>query len=100
MINSGKSKGPSIDAINKNLTEKVSKQIFVFVHHDPNPTFPNGIPNPYLRKIDHRRLMLLSMRGPTLVWLLTATSTGVFLLSLWRFYLLGIRVGLRWSILK
>ena len=80
VINSGNgAAGPTLDAINKNLTEKGVKTNFVFVHHDPNPTFPNGIPNPYLRKIDHRRLMLLSMRGLTLVWLLTATSTGVFL---------------------
>ena len=51
VINSGNgAAGPTLDAINKNLTEKGVKTNFVFVHHDPNPTFPNGIPNPLLEE--------------------------------------------------
>ena len=49
VINSGNgAAGPTVDAINKKLKEKGVKTNFVFVHHDPDPTFPNGIPNPLL----------------------------------------------------
>ena len=49
IINSGNgAAGPTVDAINKKLKEKGVKTNFVFVHHDPDPTFPNGIPNPLL----------------------------------------------------
>ena len=49
VINSGNgAAGPTLDAINKKLTGKGVKTNFVFVHHDPDPTFPNGIPNPLL----------------------------------------------------
>ena len=34
----------------KKLKEKGIKTNFVFVHHDPDPTFPNGIPNPLLEE--------------------------------------------------
>ena len=48
-INSGNgAAGPTVDAINKKLKEKGVKTNFVFVHHNPDPTFPNGIPNPLL----------------------------------------------------
>ncbi len=51
MINSGNgAAGPTLDAINKKLKEKGVKTNFVFVHHDPDPTFPNGIPNPLLEE--------------------------------------------------
>lgn len=49
VINSGNgAAGPTLEAINKKLKEKGVKTNFVFVHHDPDPTFPNGIPNPLL----------------------------------------------------
>lgn len=49
VINSGNgAAGPTVDAINKKLKEKGVKANFIFVNHDPDPTFPNGIPNPLL----------------------------------------------------
>ena len=51
VINSGNgAAGPTLDAINKKLKVKGVKTNFVFVHHDPDPTFPNGIPNPLLEE--------------------------------------------------
>ena len=51
VINSGNgAAGPTVDAVNKKLKEKGVKTNFVFVHHDPDPTFPNGIPNPLLKE--------------------------------------------------
>lgn len=51
VINSGNgAAGPTLDAINKKLIEKGVKTNFVFVHHDPDPSFPNGIPNPLLEE--------------------------------------------------
>ena len=51
VINSGNgAAGPTVDAINKKLREKGVKTNFVFVHHNPDPTFPNGIPNPLLEE--------------------------------------------------
>jgi phosphomannomutase len=42
--------GPTLDEINKKFQEKDVKTNFVFVHHDPDPSFPNGIPNPLLEE--------------------------------------------------
>ena len=51
VINSGNgAAGPTLDAINKKLIEMGIKTNFIFVHHDPDPTFPNGIPNPLLKE--------------------------------------------------
>ena len=51
VINSGNgAAGPTIEAINKNLKGKGVKTNFVFVHHNPDPSFPNGIPNPLLEE--------------------------------------------------
>ena len=51
VINSGNgAAGPTVDAINKKFKEKGVKTNFVFVHHDPDPTFANGIPNPLLEE--------------------------------------------------
>ena len=51
VFNSGNgAAGPTLDAINKKLKEKGVKTNFVFVNHDPDPTFPNGIPNPMLKE--------------------------------------------------
>ncbi len=51
VINSGNgAAGPTLDAIKERLAEKCIKTNFVFVHHDPNSTFPNGIPNPLLEE--------------------------------------------------
>ena len=67
VINSGNgAAGPTVDAIDKNLKEKGVKTKFFFVHHDPDPFFPNGIPNPLLEKIGHRRQTSLLARGLTL----------------------------------
>ena len=51
VINSGNgAAGPTMDVINKKFTEMGIKTNFVFVYHDPDPTFPNGIPNPLLEQ--------------------------------------------------
>ena len=51
VINSGNgAAGPVVDAIKERLKEKGIRTNFVFVHHDPDPTFPNGIPNPLLKE--------------------------------------------------
>ena len=51
VINSGNgAAGPTVDAIKKKLKEKGVKANFIFVHHEPDPTFPNGIPNPLLEE--------------------------------------------------
>ena len=51
VINSGNgAAGPTLDAINKKLIEKGIETNFVFVHHKPDPSFPNGIPNPLLKE--------------------------------------------------
>lgn len=51
VINSGNgAAGPTLDAINKKLKEKGVKTNFVFVHHNPDQTFPSGIPNPLLEE--------------------------------------------------
>ena len=49
VVNAGNgAAGPTLDAIKKQLAEKGVKTNFVFVHQNPDPTFPNGIPNPLL----------------------------------------------------
>ena len=51
VINSGNgAAGPTLDAINKKLVEGGVKTNFVFVHHEPDSNFPNGIPNPLLEE--------------------------------------------------
>ena len=51
VINSGNgAAGPTLDSISKKLNGKGVKTNFVFVHHDPDPNFPNGIPNPLLKE--------------------------------------------------
>ena len=51
VINSGNgAAGPTLDAIKEQLEEKGVQTNFVFVHHNPDPTFPNGIPNPLLEE--------------------------------------------------
>ena len=51
VINSGNgAAGPTIDALKQKLEEKKIKTNFVYLHHDPDPSFPNGIPNPMLEE--------------------------------------------------
>ena len=51
VINSGNGvAGPTLDMINKKLKQKGVRTNFVFVHHEPDQTFPNGIPNPLLEE--------------------------------------------------
>ncbi|MFL2765836.1 MAG: phosphomannomutase [Paracoccaceae bacterium] len=51
VINSGNgAAGPTLDALNYKLVEKGVKTNFVFVNHKPDPSFPNGIPNPLLEE--------------------------------------------------
>lgn len=49
VVNSGNgAAGPTFDAIASRLAEMGAPLEFVRVHHTPDPTFPNGIPNPLL----------------------------------------------------
>jgi phosphomannomutase len=49
VVNSGNgAAGPTFDAIASRLAEMCAPIEFVRVHHSPDPTFPNGIPNPLL----------------------------------------------------
>ena len=51
VINSGNgAAGPTIDAFKQKLEEKGLKTNFFYVHHNPDPAFPNGIPNPMLEE--------------------------------------------------
>jgi phosphomannomutase len=49
LVNAGNgSAGPTLDAIAEALAEKGAPLEFVRLHHTPDGTFPNGIPNPLL----------------------------------------------------
>lgn len=49
VVNSGNgAAGPTFDAIASRLAAMGAPLEFVRVHHSPDPTFPNGIPNPLL----------------------------------------------------
>ena len=49
VVNSGNgAAGPTFDAIADELTRKASPLEFIRIHHEPDQTFPNGIPNPLL----------------------------------------------------
>lgn len=54
VINSGNgAAGPTIDALTLKLKEKGVKTHFFYLNHDPDPSFPNGIPNPLLEENRH-----------------------------------------------
>ena len=49
VVNSGNgAAGPTFDAITGHLSALCAPLEFIRVHHDPDHTFPNGIPNPLL----------------------------------------------------
>jgi phosphomannomutase len=51
VINSGNgAAGPTVDAIIRRLEGQGAPIEFIRVHHEPDNTFPNGIPNPLLEK--------------------------------------------------
>lgn len=51
VINSGNgAAGPTVDAIIERLERHDAPIEFIRVHHEPDNTFPNGIPNPLLEK--------------------------------------------------
>ena len=51
VINSGNgAAGPVLDALNSLVQKAGVKTDFVFVNHVPDPSFPNGIPNPLLEE--------------------------------------------------
>ena len=51
VINSGNgAAGPIIDVLSSKLKEIGVKTNFAYVNHDPDPSFPNGIPNPLLEE--------------------------------------------------
>ena len=50
-MNSGNgAAGPVIDELEKQLNNGGIETQFVFVHHEPDSSFPNGIPNPLLEE--------------------------------------------------
>ena len=50
VINPGNGTGLVIDELEK-LLKKMVNANFIKMHHFPDPTFPNGIPNPMLKKM-------------------------------------------------
>jgi phosphomannomutase len=49
LVNAGNgTAGPTFDALADGLAARGAPLRFVRMHHDPDPTFPNGIPNPLL----------------------------------------------------
>ena len=51
VINSGNgAAGPTFDEIAKKLAEANAPLEFIRINHNPDHTFPNGVPNPILRK--------------------------------------------------
>lgn len=51
VVNAGNgAAGPALDAIEAELQQKGVPITFIKVHHTPDPTFPNGIPNPLLEE--------------------------------------------------
>src|SRR5690554_3579969 len=51
VVNAGNgAAGPALDAIEAELQHKGVPITFIKVHHTPDPTFPNGIPNPLLEE--------------------------------------------------
>lgn len=49
VVNSGNgAAGATFDALEKGLKTAGVSAEFIRVHHDPDPSFPNGIPNPLL----------------------------------------------------
>ena len=51
VINSGNgAAGPTVDALINALESKGVRTNFVKLHHSPDPSFPNGIPNPLLEE--------------------------------------------------
>ena len=51
VVNSGNgAAGPTIDALVAKLEARGVKTNFVYIHHHPNSSFPNGIPNPLLEE--------------------------------------------------
>lgn len=45
--------GPTFDAIAAALSDQGARLRFTRIHHDPDPSFPNGIPNPLLPQNRH-----------------------------------------------
>ncbi len=51
VVNSGNgAAGPTFDAIEKKLHEKTSNLVFKKILHNPDSSFPNGVPNPLLKE--------------------------------------------------
>ncbi len=51
VLNSGNGvAGPVVDKLEQYLNRKVIETHFIKVHHEPNSSFPHGIPNPLLEK--------------------------------------------------
>lgn len=77
VINSGNgAAGPTVDAITRQLAARGAPIEVIRVHHDPDSTFPNGIPNPCCPKITRSRRMWCCAKALIWVWPLTGTLTA------------------------
>lgn len=78
VVNSGNgAAGPSFDEIERYLSAQTSAVKFHRMFHEPDSSFPNGIPNPLLKKIMRRPVTWFCLLARILVWLLMAILTGV-----------------------
>jgi len=54
LVNAGNgTAGPTFDAISQGLAKRKSPLSFICLHHDPDGSFPNGVPNPILPENQH-----------------------------------------------
>ena len=75
VVNSGNgAAGPTFDALSERLLTLGAPLDFIRVHHTPDATFPNGIPNPLLPENHLPRLMWSKLKARTSASHLTVTS--------------------------
>ena len=64
VVNSGNgAAGPTFDAIAKKLADANAPLEFIRINHDPDHTFPNGIPNPILRENHYATAKVVKKMG-------------------------------------
>ena len=64
VVNSGNgAAGPTFDAIARKLAEANAPLEFIRINHNPDHTFPNGVPNPILRKNHHATAKVVKEMG-------------------------------------
>ncbi len=82
VVNSGNgAAGPTFNAIADRLTKLGAPLEFIRVHHAPDATFPNGIPNPLLPENHAETLIWSRLRVLTLALHSTVILTAAFSLT-------------------